>query len=88
MQAQIAQIQESLKRRLSREIVTKQLQPFFSCLLSTPVDTSCEYEESLHLLLTSLLKMRGLSSSMDSPLNIYLASIVLSLKQKAVKDSL
>ena len=47
--------------------------PFFKCLLEVPSE-DCDLE-SLHLLLSSMLKARGLSSSViESTLTVYLAS--------------
>jgi len=69
---------------MSREIVTKQLQPFFSYLISSTIEDCCDLE-SLHYLMTTLLKSRGLSSSLDSSLSVYLASRI---KSKMVKDSI
>ena len=69
---------------MSREIVTKQLQPFFSCLLASTIEDCCDLE-SLHYLMTTLLKSRGLSSSFDSSLSVYLASRI---KNKMARDAI
>ena len=53
-------------------MVTKQLQPFFNCLLTKPSE-DCDVE-SLHFLLSNLLKARGLTQSLESALCLYLAS--------------
>ena len=47
-------------------------------------------QQALHLLLSNLLQVRGLSASLDHPLNIYLTSLVLSQSEelRAVKGTL
>lgn len=57
----ISEIQGLVKLRLSREIVTKHLEPFFSFLLSSDVQDCCDDLETLHFLLASLLKAASLS---------------------------
>jgi hypothetical protein len=63
--------------------VTKQLQPFFSSILATTIEDCCDLE-SLHYLMSSLLKSRGLSSSLENALSVYLASRI---QNTLVKDA-
>lgn len=69
----VAQLQKILsQKRLKREMSTKQLEPFFAVLLAPPSE-DCDLE-SLHLLLSNLMRARSLSQSLDNSLCLYLAS--------------
>lgn len=83
MTAKVGELQKALQLRLKREMVTKQLQPFFNCLLAKP-SVDCEVE-SLHFLLCNLLKARGLTQSLESALCLYLAS---RMESSAIRETL
>lgn len=83
----VGEIQTSVKLRLSHEIVTKHLEPFFTYLLSNGVQDCCDDLETLHFLLATLLKATSLSSSLENALSVYLASMIENQTVKNVLSS-
>ena len=85
--SKVKSLQELIKKhRLPKEMLQRQLQPFFQSLLENPGE-DCD-AETLHQLLVSIMQKRSLSQSLENTLCLYLASRLSNAQiVAAVKES-